>query len=253
MGEAQLFETLTWVWLGVAAASCLLLLFVSAPYGRHVRAGWGPTIPSTLGWVVMEAPAVLVFLACFLLGDRKGAPVHLVFLGLWLLHYVNRSFVFPFRRRGGERPMPISIAGSAFFFNLVNGYLQGRWLNTLGPAYEPSWLLDPRFLAGAALFLLGFAVNLHADAVLRNLRKPGETGYRIPYGGLYRWVSSPNYLGEILEWTGWAVLTSSWPGLVFALWTAANLAPRALTNHRWYRERFPDYPKERKALVPFVL
>lgn len=252
MSERAFFEVLAWGWLGAAAAACLFLLFVSAPYGRHVRAGWGPTLPSTLGWVLMEAPAVLVFLALFLLGDRRGDPVNLAFLALWLLHYVNRTFVFPFRRRGGARPMPLTIAGTAFFFNLVNGYLQGRWLNTLGPPYDPSWFLDPRFLLGTVVFLAGFVINLRADAVLRNLRLPGETGYKVPTGGLYRWVSAPNYLGEIVEWTGWAVLTWSWPGAVFALWTAANLVPRAVSNHRWYRERFPDYPPERKALIPFV-
>ena len=35
--------------------------------------------------------------------------------------------------------------------------------------------------------------------------------------------------------------------------SAANLVPRALATHRWYRERFPDYPQDRKALIPFVL
>ena len=39
-------------------------------------------------------------------------------------------------------------------------------------------------------------------------------------------------------------------GLAFAAWTMANLVPRARAHHRWYRERFPDYPARRKALVP---
>ena len=43
------------------------------------------------------------------------------------------------------------------------------------------------------------------------------------------------------------------PGLAFALYTFANLAPRALSHHRWYRERFPEYPADRKAILPFLL
>ncbi len=35
--------------------------------------------------------------------------------------------------------------------------------------------------------------------------------------------------------------------------TAATLVPRALAHHEWYRERFADYPPERRALVPFLL
>ena len=71
-------------------------------------------------------------------------------------------------------------------------------------------------------------------------------------GGAFELVSCPNYLGEILEWCGWALATWSWPGLAFALYTIANLAPRAVTHHRWYRETFPDYPPKRRALVPYL-
>ena len=102
------------------------------------------------------------------------------------------------------------------------------------------------------LFVVGQGINHHADHVLLNLRAPGETGYEIPFGGAYRWVSCPNYLGEVLTWSGWAVATWSWPGLAFLVFTLANLVPRAKSTHAWYRERFPDYPPERKILIPFV-
>ena len=147
--------------------------------------------------------------------------------------------------------MPVSVVAMALLFNVMNGYLNGRWVFHFGN-YTSEWLLDPRFWSGFAIFCGGYLINRHADHVLRSLRRPGESTYSIPYGGLYRWVSCPNYLGEILEWIGWAVATWSLPGLAFAMWTFANLAPRAWTNHRWYQERFPDYPADRKALVPGV-
>jgi protein-S-isoprenylcysteine O-methyltransferase Ste14 len=93
-------------------------------------------------------------------------------------------------------------------------------------------------------------VNLHADAVLRGLRKPGETGYAVPHGGTYRFVTSPNYLGEIVEWVGFAIAAQSYAALAFAVFTVANLAPRARSHHRWYREKFADYPTSRKILLP---
>ncbi|MEX2589838.1 MAG: hypothetical protein WD334_06510, partial [Chitinophagales bacterium] len=74
-----------------------------------------------------------------------------------------------------------------------------------------------------------------------------------PNGGLFRYVSSPNLFGEIIEWTGWALMTWSMPTLSFAIWTWANLLPRALDHHRWYNSYFKEYPKERKAVIPFVL
>jgi protein-S-isoprenylcysteine O-methyltransferase Ste14 len=118
--------------------------------------------------------------------------------------------------------------------------------------YPNAWLRDPRFIAGVVSFVVGMTINLDADRRLFALRAPGETGYRIPRGGLYELVSSPNYFGEIVEWSGWALASFSLGGLAFAVFTFANLAPRAIANHAWYRERFPDYPPERRALVPGV-
>jgi steroid 5-alpha reductase family enzyme len=147
--------------------------------------------------------------------------------------------------------MPILIMFLAVAFNTLNAFVNAWWIGHLG-SYSTEWLADPRFLVGLALFLAGWFGNIHSDRILRNLRKPGEAGYEIPRGGLYRWVSTPNYLCEIVEWTGWAMTNWSFAGLAFAVYTAANLVPRALSHHAWYKERFVEYPSERKALIPFV-
>jgi len=252
MDAPALHRSLCLAMLGLGALTFAALLVIPAPYGRHARAGWGPTLPSRLGWVLMESPAVVWFAAVYLAGRHRAEAAPLALLGLWQAHYLHRVLVFPFRMRAPGRRMPVAVAAMAFGFNLLNGWLNARWISDLG-AYPSGWLQDPRFVIGAALFVLGFAVNVRADSILFRLRSPGESGYRIPRGFLYEWVTCPNYLGEILEWIGWAVATWSLPGLAFAAYTFANLAPRALAHHRWYRSRFPDYPADRKALVPFVL
>jgi protein-S-isoprenylcysteine O-methyltransferase Ste14 len=251
MTELAVWRLLLYAVLACAALVAPALLFVAAPYGRHARPGFGPSVSARRGWILMEAPSPVGLLLLCLVGDRRD-PAALVLLGLWELHYLHRAFVFPLRRRGG-RPIPLLIVALGFAFNCLNAYLNGRWLFHFAPGYSAAWLLDPRFLAGAALFLAGFAVNFQADEALRRLRLAGDGGYAIPRGGLFRFVTSPNYLGEIVEWCGWALAAWSLPGLTFALFTAANLAPRALTHHRWYRANFPDYPPERKALLPGLL
>jgi protein-S-isoprenylcysteine O-methyltransferase Ste14 len=148
--------------------------------------------------------------------------------------------------------MPVFIVASGFTFNILNAIVNAGWIGAVGH-YSTSWLGDPRFIVGVAVFLFGQAINHRADRVLRGLRAPGEQGYRIPRGGLYEWVSCPNYLGEIVEWAGWALATWSVPGLAFAVYTVANLGPRALSHHRWYRRQFADYPRDRKALIPLLL
>jgi 3-oxo-5-alpha-steroid 4-dehydrogenase 1 len=251
MSERAVFDGILWGFVALGAVTFLVLLFVVAPYGRHTRRGFGPLVNGTAGWLLMESTAALVPLAAFVVGEPAGAAAWVV-LAVWEVHYLHRGFVYPFRRKvAGHMPVLIVVLG--MFFNLVNGYLNGRWLSHFGPPLGLDWLTGPRFIAGLALFAVGFAINQHSDQVLFDLRARGEKGYSVPQRGLHRLVASPNYFGELVEWTGFAVLAWSPAAAVFVLWTAANLVPRAIPNRRWYRETFPDYPRERRALVPFVL
>ena len=245
-------EGFIWAWMGLALLSAISLVFIDAPYGRHVRAGWGPSIPSRLGWVVMETPSLLIMGSLFVSGGRFDDVALWTFAGMWCAHYVHRSWIYPFRARITGKTMPLSIAAMAVLFNGVNATLNGDHLFHLAAVPGPEWLLDPRFGLGVAVFVLGMIINIHSDNLLLGLRKGTDGGYVIPRGGLFRWVSSPNYLGEMLEWIGFALATWSLAGLAFAVWTIANLLPRAISNHRWYRTQFPDYPPERRRLIPGI-
>ncbi|AWP04888.1 putative 3-oxo-5-alpha-steroid 4-dehydrogenase 1 isoform 3 [Scophthalmus maximus] len=105
---------------------------------------------------------------------------------------------------------------------------------------------------GSVLWLVGWLVNVHSDHILRNLRKPGETGYKIPTGGMFEYVSGANFLGEITEWAGFALAGHSVHSSAFAIFTAVVLTSRAVAHHKWYLAKFEDYPKSRKALIPFL-
>jgi len=250
-------ETLyTWGLCFMLAATPVALvtaLLVTAPYGRHDRGSRGPHMGTRASWIVMEFPSSVFFAVLFLTGPNRTSLVPFILFALWELHYVHRTFIYPFQiRTNPAKRSAVSVVAMGFAFNTVNSYVNATWIGTLGH-YSPTWITDPRFLGGVVVFMTGFYVNKRADAMLRNLRKPGVTDYVIPTGWLYNWISCPNYLGEILTWTGWALASWSLGGLAFALFTTANLLPRALSNHKWYREKFPDYPPKRRALVPFVL
>jgi protein-S-isoprenylcysteine O-methyltransferase Ste14 len=247
----ELHRALVWTELALAALTFFALRFVTAPYGRHARPGWGPTLPARLAWLLMESPAPLLFAALYALGPHRAGVAPLALLALWELHYLYRAFAYPSLLRGG-RAMPALVALLAVAFNVLNACVNAPQVSTFG-GYPARWLLDPRFVAGAALFLAGLALHVASDRALRRLRAAGAPSYAIPRGGAFEWVSCPNYLGELVEWSGWALATWSLAGLAFALYTAANLAPRALAHHAWYRARFPDYPPRRRALVPFLL
>lgn len=249
----DLFTLIVWFWIAVGVGTFVLLFRVRAPYGRHVRTGWGPTVPHRLGWFVMEIVSPAALLVGWLSGTGGRDVWGVIFVSLWLAHYANRAIVYPLRSRWAGRRMPVAIMGSAVLFNAVNGGLNGWWFGHVAPPYPSDWGWAPQVMAGGVLFITGVVVNARADTTLRRLRKPGESGYSIPRGGLYRWISCPNYLGEIIEWVGFALMTWSPAAATFAIWTIANLVPRAVSHHAWYHETFPDYPADRRALIPGVL
>ena len=252
MSEYSIYQILLIFVFCLAIIIFPALLIIPAPYGRHNRPGWGFQIKASWGWAIMESPAAIVFTLCFVFGNRKTGAISLLFLIMWLTHYLYRTYVYPFQTRGRQKQMPIIIMLMAFVFNMINGYLNGRYLYAFAPEYASYWIRDLRFLGGLGLFIVGFAINLHSDGVLRRLRQKSKRDYEIPYGGLFKYISCANYFGEIIEWLGWAVVTWSWPGLAFFLFTVANLLPRAHQHHKWYRKEFPDYPQRRKTIIPFV-
>lgn len=253
MTEVQIHGIAVWAIIALAVVTFLYLLRFTAPFGRHYAgAGWGPHISNRMGWVVMELPATVLFALIYFNGEASRQMAPLVFLAMWQAHYLHRTFVFPFRIRTGGKTIPIAVVGAGFVFNVVNAYINARFVSSIGE-YSTDWLTDPRFLAGLAIFAAGMALNIRSDNILLKLRGSGNSGYSIPRGGAYRYVSCPNYLGEIIEWAGWALATWSLAGFAFFLYTAANLAPRALSHHKWYQARFPDYPHNRMALIPGIL
>jgi len=250
--ESTFHTDLTYAIIAVSIVVFVSLFFVIAPYGRHTRPGWGVMISTRLGWALMESPSVVIFGAVYFLGRNALSPMPLALATMWLTHYVHRSFIYPFRLKDAKKPMPVAITAMAIIFNHANSYVNARWISELGQ-YSTGDLTSPHFILGVLGFAAGMGLNIRSDNILFSLRKPGEEGYRIPHGTAYRWVSSPNYLGELIEWASWALASWSMAGLSFFLFTFANLLPRALANHRWYRRTFADYPSGRRAILPYLL
>ncbi|XP_069348871.1 3-oxo-5-alpha-steroid 4-dehydrogenase 1 [Eulemur rufifrons] len=243
----------------LAYLECLLALLgfaslsiVGSPYGRYSSPSSGPRVPARAAWAVQELPslAVPLYECARASPERLRSAPNRVLLAMFIAHYVHRSLIFPFLIRGGK-PTPLYSCVVAFFFCAYNGYLQSRYLSQYA-VYADDWVTDPRFLIGFVLWLIGMLINIHSDHILRNLRKPGETGYKIPRGGLFEYVTTANYFGEIVEWCGYALASWSLQGGAFALFTFCILLPIAQKHHQWYLKKFEDYPKFRKILIPFL-
>ena len=230
------------LFLGVMSLIALIvfiaLYFVKAGYGIFRTASWGVAISNKLAWILMEAPVFLVMCWMWMHSERRFDPVILTFFIFFQIHYFQRAFVFPLLLTGKSK-MPLAIMSMGILFNLLNGYMQG-------------WFTSAWFIAGSLLFFAGMLMNWHSDYIIRHLRKPGDTRHYLPQKGMYRYVTSANYLGEIIEWAGWAILTCSLSGLVFFWWTVANLVPRANAIWHRYREEFGSEVGGRKRVFPFI-
>ena len=249
------FYRVVYGWIVLAIIIFPLVLKNIAPYGRHTSKKWGALIDNRSGWILMELPALLVFAGFYLFGSGSHPAATWIIFGVWILHYINRTLIFPFRIRTKGKKMPLAIVVMAIGFNLMNGFLNGYFLGSIANEvqYPLSYMFDPRFIGGLIIFFTGMIINWQADNILIYLRKPGETSYILPIEGLFRYISCPNLLGEIIEWSGFALMSWSSPAVAFAVWTLVNLVPRALHHHQWYKENFPDLPADRKALFPFIL
>ncbi len=239
----------------IALAVYVSLFFVDAGYGKFYNKKWGPAINNKLGWVLMEAPVFIAMLVLWLCSERRDDLVRLAFLFLFELHYLQRSFVFPFRLRG-KSVMPLSIIVMGVTFNVLNALMQGGWIFYLSPDdyYGIDWLTTPKFIGGFLVFIIGMYINIQSDDIIRNLRKKGDSQHYLPKEGLFRYVTSANYFGEVIEWVGFAILTWSWAGAVFAWWTFANLAPRAHRIYEAYKKEFGNEldTKKTKRIIPFI-
>jgi 3-oxo-5-alpha-steroid 4-dehydrogenase 1 len=255
------FDTVLTIGLAFAAFTIVAGAFAQSPYGRFASDKYGINLNAKLGWWLMEIPATASFLWFYLNSDSASWTVTTLFLGgLWMLHYGNRGWFFPLSIRvapNSKSSFSFMVMSMGMFVTAIHAYLNAEWFTRFGKHLTPEWLTDPRFIIGLCIYALGFFLIVTSEHVVRNLRsaepKPDEPKYKIPRGFGYNWVSSPQYLGELIVWAGFSILTWGLPGVMIFLISAGNLVPRAFGTHKWYKEKFPEYPANRKALIPYVL
>ncbi len=254
--STDLFNNILFILFLVGLVVFVALYFVDAGYGKMRTEKWGPAINNKVGWCLMEMPVFLMMLFLWAHSTVKFQLPYLIFFLIFQFHYFQRSFIFPFLLKGNSK-MPLIIMFFSVVWNLVNGFIQGYWLFYLAPQFAPyatNWLTEWRFILGVAVFFIGWIINMHSDHVIRHLRKPGDTNHYLPKKGMYKYVTSANYLGEITEWLGFAILTWSWAGLSFFWFTCCNLVPRANSIYNRYKKEFAgEFSEKRlKRIIPFI-
>jgi len=120
---------------------------------------------------------------------------------------------------------------------------------------NPSSVLS---LLGLVLFFCGEVGNLYHHWLLSLLRSdlPAEdkrkSSYKIPRGGLFPYVTMPHYLFELIAWFGVALTSQHAIGFLIFSAMFSYLSGRSVATSRWNREHIPNFPANRRNLVPFI-
>ncbi|WBW71897.1 steroid reductase [Schizosaccharomyces osmophilus] len=250
-------------------------------------------VPGRLGWILMELVAPVTFLYALQQRNHSLAPGFVGDLSLhdldpfrkvlafmFLIHYANRAIVSPLIFAPHVSPMHWTVFVSAILFNFLNGMSIGLYLLQATVQHHPISL--PWFIVGGCLWFFGWIGNIYHDNILYDLRRrplskaqqtnsssstilPSHSNeeevvssfqshYKIPYGGLFTYVSCPNYFCEWIEWFGCylAAGMQAEPIWWFFLAEILLMLPRAYRIHSWYRSHFSRYPEDRLAVIPFL-
>ena len=236
------------IWAALAVLVFAMSFSVPDITGRVRGEGWGKRINARRGWFWMELPALAVFPAIYVAIGNFSLAGNIAVV-LWLAHYGHRTLVWPWIVMKANATVPSGMWLSGAVFNVINGALLGAYFG-LAADYADGWLSDPRFLLGLTLFVLGAALNNWADYRMLRLRRQSGAQRVLPIGGAFNTICCPNLAGEIIEWIGFALLTWCLPALAFALWTLANLIPRALWRRNLVPRKLPRFPEEPRRPDP---
>ena len=247
---ARIYELILIPWLILGIIAFIALFWVNAPYGKFSSNNIKFALPYKLGWIIQEIISPLSFSYFFFINGTNKSIITWFFFTTWITHYIYRSIIFPLRMKNNTSEISLSVLSSAIFFNAINGFINGYYLGNLA-TYSNIYIYKLNFIFGLFILIIGVIINIKSDNILITIKNK-DCGYKIPKGFLYKYISCPNYFGEIIEWFGFALMTLSFPALIFFIWTISNLVPRAIATHRWYKNKFDDYPTEKKIIFPFI-
>jgi len=241
-------------WIGLAFIAYFILTtgLLTARYGRHFSENSVfLTLNGKFGWMVQEIISPLTLILFFRSYQRPGGSgsIGQILSILWLVHYFNRA-VLSVVLAPGMKSTRVDTVLMSVLFNFINAGWVGHDLGLLN---SRPFTITPRTSLGLVMFLVGMAINISADYHLQSMRRQKGSGeYVLPNWGLYKYILSPNYAGEIIEWTGYSLMLRRQSGWVFVLWTVCNLVPRARSNLEWYKEKFGEKLGRRKSIIPGV-
>jgi 3-oxo-5-alpha-steroid 4-dehydrogenase 1 len=253
-------ELNNWLQIGISVFGVftfISLFFIKAHYGRfYDEKKTLFALTSKVGWFLEELPNLAIsfyyiFYSLTVNSLSGELLIKIILISFFIVHYIHRGIIYPMNLIK-TRKLPSEIIFMGAMFCVVNALMQNRSIFIFAHYNLSSFYNSPLHLAGVFLFLLGMYINIKSDYMV--IKEKKDDSYFIPRGFFFEYLSCPNYFGELVEWTGFALMTQTASAWLFVLFSFANLFPRALAYHKWYKEKFgAEYPNNRKAIFPFII
>ncbi|XP_058980733.1 polyprenol reductase-like [Musca domestica] len=175
--------------------------------------------------------------------------------------FYETNFVQIFSKEG-KINIPYYVVGYLHYFGVILALLlntEGFVKGTLPSSFSLMKITLVQYV-GICTFCFSWLQQYKSNMILVNLRKNPNTHkletekHLMPTGGFFNLVSSPHMLFEILMYVSMlSVVGKSFTWKLIVMWVSSNQLIIALLTHKWYKENFKNYPKQRKALIPFLV
>ncbi|CAH8568781.1 unnamed protein product [Heterobilharzia americana] len=214
----------------------------------------GPLVIYTVIWLIRQP----FFKSNVISPMSSDLYLRKVALACWCGHYIKRLLESVFIHRFSHATMPLRnlfINCSYYYgFGLFVAYFTNHYL------YTPPTFGHTQIVIGFLLFIIGEWGNFCCHLTLKRLRPAGSMIRQIPYPmpgwfftRMFNLVACPNYTYEVIAWIGFTIMTQTLPALLFTIFGFRQMATWAIGKLKAYRREFPNFPKYRKAIVPYIL
>ncbi|XP_060184464.1 steroid 5-alpha-reductase DET2-like [Lycium barbarum] len=204
-------------------------------------------IPSKVGMIFAYSPSLIACLSFFWIFPTGGIRFFLLNSAM-TIHFFKRVLEVLFvHKYSGSMALKSAVTISTSYFIASSSLIYIQHL-TKGST-EP--IIDLKYL-GSIVFLVGIIGNFYHHFLLSKMRKKGESGYKIPKGGLFSLVICPHYLFEIVTFLGFSLISQTLFSFSSTIGTVFYLMGRSYATRKWYLSKFEDFPRSVKALIPFI-
>ncbi|KAI3750856.1 hypothetical protein L2E82_21723 [Cichorium intybus] len=204
-------------------------------------------LSSRTGFLILYTPAFLAGLASFFIFPGGGIRFLLLKIAV-TFHFFKRDFEVLFLHKySGGMILGSAILISVFYLSAAASFIGVHYLSLGLP--EPS--IDLKYI-GLILFIVGIVGNFYHHKLLSKLRKSNEKEYKIPQGGIFNLVICPHYLFEIIIFVGLSFISQTPLAFACTFGDSMYLIARSYETRKWYVNKFEDFPKNIKCVIPYV-